>query len=49
MMLTVKPWKRESEVHVLKQKYETDIKAVREEMEDKFQRIMAKIDTTKLR
>jgi integrase len=40
---------KESEVKALKQTYEKDIKAIREEMEDKFQKILAKIDTTKLR
>jgi hypothetical protein len=44
-----KQQERESEVQALKQKYEEGIKAVRDEMEDKFQKILAKIDTAKLR
>jgi integrase len=40
---------KESEVQVLKQKYEQDIKAVREEMKDKFQQILEKIEITSLK
>ena len=43
-----KQQERESEVQILKEKYEQDIKAVGEEMEDKFQKILAKIDTGRL-
>jgi hypothetical protein len=43
-----KQQEEESEVQVLKQKYEQDIKAMREEMEDKFQKIFAKIDVATL-
>jgi hypothetical protein len=43
-----KQQERESEVQVLKEKYEQDMKAMREEMEDKFQKIFAKIDTGRL-
>ena len=35
---------KESEVQVLKEKYEQDMKTMREEMENKFQEILAKID-----
>jgi hypothetical protein len=40
--------KKESEVQALKIKYEQDMKSMREEMENKFQQILAKIDTRKL-
>jgi hypothetical protein len=40
---------KESEVQLLKQKYEQDLKFVREDMEYKFQEILAKIDTAKLK
>jgi integrase/recombinase XerD len=40
---------KESEIHLLKEKYEQDMKAMREEMENKFQQILAKIDFVKLR
>jgi integrase/recombinase XerD len=40
--------KKESEVEILKQKYEQDMKLMREEMENKFQQVLAKIDTAKL-
>jgi integrase/recombinase XerD len=39
---------KESEVQILKEKYEQDMKSMREEMENKFQRILARIDTGKL-
>jgi predicted amidophosphoribosyltransferase len=39
---------KESEVQLLKEKYEQDMKSIREEMENKFQRILARIDTGKL-
>jgi integrase/recombinase XerD len=39
---------KESEVKELKEKYEQDMKAMREEIENKFQTILAKIDTSKL-
>jgi integrase/recombinase XerD len=39
---------RESEVKRLQEKYEQDMKSVREEMENKFQQILTKIDTGKL-
>jgi hypothetical protein len=39
---------KESEVNVLKEKYEQDMKSMRQEMENKFQQILARIDTGKL-
>jgi predicted amidophosphoribosyltransferase len=39
---------KESEVKQLQDKYEQDMKTMREEMESKFQQILAKIDTAKL-
>jgi integrase/recombinase XerD len=39
---------KESEVQVLREKYEQDMKLVREEMENKFNQILAKIDVDKL-
>ena len=39
---------KESEVQVLKERYEQDMKAMREDMENKFQQIIAKIDTGRL-
>jgi UTP-glucose-1-phosphate uridylyltransferase len=39
---------RESEVQLLKQRYDQDMKAMRDEMENKFQQIFAKIDVEKL-
>jgi integrase len=44
-----KQQEKDSEVQILKQKYEQDINAMREEMENKFQQILAKIDTAKLK
>lgn len=41
--------KKESEVQNLKEKYEGDMKAMREEMERKFQQILAKIDIAKVK
>ena len=40
--------KKESEVKELKEKYEKDMIAMREEMENKFQQLLTKIDTAKL-
>jgi hypothetical protein len=39
---------KESEVKQLKDRYEQDMKLMREEMEDKFQQVLAKIDVTRL-
>ena len=39
---------KESEIKDLKEKYEQDMLTMREEIEDKFQQILAKIDTAKL-
>jgi hypothetical protein len=39
---------KESEIKDLKEKYEQDLVAMREEMENKFQQILTKIDTAKL-
>ena len=39
---------KESEVQMLKEKYEQDMKSMREEMENKFNQILAKIDVKKL-
>ena len=35
-------------LQTLKEKYEQDMVTIREEMENKFQQILAKIDTAKL-
>jgi len=43
-----KQQEKESEVQVLKQKYEQDMKSMREEMENKFQQILSKIDVATL-
>jgi integrase len=43
-----KQQEKESEVQKLQQKYEQDMKAMREEMQNKFQQILTKIDTGKL-
>jgi hypothetical protein len=40
---------KESEVQLLKQKYEQDMKSMREEMESKFQQVLARIDVTRLK
>jgi hypothetical protein len=40
--------KKESEVQSLKEKYELGMKSMREEMENKFDQILAKIDVEKL-
>jgi hypothetical protein len=40
---------KESEVQVLREKYEEDMKSIREEMEKKFEMILSKIDIGKLR
>jgi len=39
---------KESEVHRLQEKYEQDMKTMREEMESKFEQILTRIDMTKL-
>ena len=39
-----KQQEKDSEVQILKQKYEQDINAMREEMENKFQQILVKIE-----
>ena len=39
---------KESEVKLLNEKYEKDMKEMREEMESKFNQILAKIDMSKL-
>jgi hypothetical protein len=39
---------KESEVQVLREKYEQDMKAMREEMENKFRQILARIDVKEL-
>jgi predicted amidophosphoribosyltransferase len=44
-----KQQEKESEVQVLKQKYEQDMKAMRQEMENKFQQILEKIEITSLK
>ena len=44
-----KEQQKESEVQNLKERYERDMKAMREEMENKFQQILAKIDVATLR
>jgi integrase len=40
---------KDSEIAGLKEKYEHDMKTMREEMENKFQQILARIDTARLR
>jgi hypothetical protein len=45
---TIEEKQKESDVQVLKRKYEQDMKSMREEMEIKFQQVLAKIDTAKL-
>jgi len=44
-----KQQEKESEVKNLKEKYEQDMKGMREEMENKFQQILAKIDVATLK
>jgi hypothetical protein len=39
---------KESEIQILKEKHEQDMVSMREEIENKFQQILAKIDTGKL-
>ena len=39
---------KDSEIAGLKEKYEQDMKVMREEMENKFQQILARIDTARL-
>jgi hypothetical protein len=43
-----KQQEKESEVQKLQQKYEQDMKAMREDMEKKFQQILTKIDIQKV-
>lgn len=43
-----KQQERESEVQKLQQKYEQDMKAMREDMEKKFQHLFSRIDVAKL-
>ena len=47
MMLIVKPWRKqkrkESEVQILKEKYEQDMKSMREEMNQQFGQVMSMI------
>ena len=40
---------KDSEMQAMKIKYEQDMKAMREEMENKFQQILTKIDVTKVK
>jgi integrase len=40
---------KEKETQIMQQKHEEDMKTMREEMENKFQHILAKIDTARLR
>ena len=44
-----KQQEKESEIQKLKEKQEQDMKLMREEMENKFQLILSKIDTSKLK
>jgi integrase len=44
-----KQQEKESEVHALKDRYEQDMKAMRQEMENKFQQILAKINVATLK
>jgi hypothetical protein len=44
-----KQQEKESEVQKLKEKQEKDLKIIREEMEAKFQQILAKIDIATLK
>ena len=39
---------KDKETQIMQQKYEQDMKTIREEMENKFQQILAKIDTARL-
>jgi hypothetical protein len=39
---------KDREITGLKEKYEQDMKVMREEMENKFQQILARIDTARL-
>ena len=39
---------KDKEIHAVKEKYEHDLNAIREEMESKFQTLLAKIDIWKL-
>jgi integrase len=44
-----KQQEKETEVRVLQEKYEQDMKIIRQEMENKFQQILSKIDITKVK
>jgi UTP-glucose-1-phosphate uridylyltransferase len=44
-----KQQEKESEVQLLQERYEQDMKAIREDMENKFQQILSKIDVEKLK
>jgi hypothetical protein len=44
-----KQQEKESEVQLLKKNYESEMKNMREDMENKFQQILAKIDVEKLK
>jgi predicted nucleic acid-binding Zn ribbon protein len=44
-----KQQEKDSEVQILKQKYDQDIKSIREEMENKFHQILEKIEITNLK
>jgi hypothetical protein len=44
-----KQQEKESEVQVLRERYEQDMKAMREDMETKFQMILAKVDIAKMK
>ncbi len=43
-----KQQEKESEVQRLQKKYEQDMKAMREDMENKFQQLFSRIDVAKL-
>jgi hypothetical protein len=40
---------KDSEIQAMKMKYEQDMKAMHEEMENRFQQILTKIDVTKIK
>ena len=44
-----KQQEKESEVQVLQEKYKQDMKTIRQEMENKFQQILSKIDVSKVK
>jgi hypothetical protein len=39
---------KDKEIYSIKEKYEQDLREIREEMESKFQQILAKIDVQKI-